>query len=106
MYALCIVMGKLYQCKKDKNLKWGTFLDIKSAFDTTWNVKVIDKIIVLGVPYYLTSLMRLFLRKEGDKMHIQSRVFVHELTSGAPKSIPSSPTLFMPMLDEVLYLPL
>lgn len=63
--------GKLHQYKSNNNPRRGTFNNTKSAFDTTWNVKVVARINELDVPSYMTAIVDSFLPQRKAVLDIQ-----------------------------------
>lgn len=104
--ALRIMMGKLNQYKSDNISRWFTFIDVKRALNTIYNVSVVDRMIKMEVPNYLTTIVESFLSQRKVVLELQEFIFVHDIVGGWSQASPLSPTLFMLMLNEVLYFPL
>lgn len=71
------------------------FLDIEKAFDTVWHPGLLYKLSLLGVPYYLHTLIKSFLQHRTFRIRLKQYLSISKsIHAGVPQGAVLSPTLF------------
>ena len=79
--------------KDEKTLS--IFFDVAAAFDKVWHNGLIQKLIDLGVPYYLIAIIAAFLEDRTFTVKIEGKESgIYLILCGVPQGGVLSPTLF------------
>ena len=78
------------------------FFDVAAAFDKVWHSGLICKLIELGVPYYLVTIIATFLENRTFSVKIEGKesgIFI--IACGVPQGGVLSPTLFSVYINTI-----
>ena len=78
------------------------FFDVAAAFDKVWHQGLIFKLLELGVPYYLISIIEAFLENRTFTVKIEGKESGHYIiVCGVPQGGVLSPTLFSVYVNNI-----